>query len=57
MHVNINQIQDRTTQTSQSRSIPRQHFCGPVRVIKDTWKVAGQGADPFPRTLRVCDEI
>lgn len=53
MHVNINKIQNKTTQILQSRSMPRQSICcrpqSPVKMMKDTWEVAGQGVSPFPK--------
>lgn len=56
MHVNITKIQNKTTQILRSRSMPRQSiFCrpkSPIKMIKDTWKVADQGAGSLPpRTL------
>lgn len=56
MHVNITKIQNKTTQILWSRSMPRQSiFCrpkSPVKMIKDTWKVAGQRAGSLlPRKL------
>lgn len=49
MHVNIKY---KTTQILQSRSMPRQYFLQTKesrQMIKDTWKVAGQGSGSLPQ--------